>query len=65
MEDKILNLSADDIVMRETQPTDSPATFSHKLIDHFGIRQHMYSSEAVDHNEQTQLCTILHMWLSM
>jgi len=48
MEDEILNLNADGIVMRETQPTESPATFSHKLIDRFDIRQHTHSSEAVD-----------------
>jgi len=61
MEGDILDIYPDDIIIRETQQTDhdSPATFSHKLIDRFGICQHRHCPEAVDNNQNENLLMTL------
>jgi len=51
MEDDILDTDEDDIVVKETQNDQfSPATFSRKLIQRFGICQHRHGPEAIENN---------------
>ena len=40
MEDALLDVSQDELVIKETQHRDSPATFSRNLVDHFNIIGH-------------------------
>ena len=44
MEDALLDMSQDELVIKETQHGDSSATFSRNLVDRFGI---------IGHNTQT------------
>ena len=46
-----LLISVNDIIIRETQLTDSKATFSCKLKDRFGIHYHKHGSETVDYKQ--------------
>ena len=50
MEDALLDMSQDELVIKETQHGDSPATFSRNLVDHFGIIAHniQTSSETIN-----------------
>ena len=44
MEDALLDMSQDELTVKETQLRDSPATFSRNLVDRFKI---------IGHNNQT------------
>ena len=37
MKDALLDMSQNELVVKETQQGDSPATFSRNLVDHFSI----------------------------
>ena len=37
MEGSLLDISQDELIVKETQHRDSPATFSKNLVDHFHI----------------------------
>ena len=37
MEDSLLDISQDELIVKETQHGDSPATFSRNPVDRFGI----------------------------
>jgi len=55
MDDDILDISADDIVIRETQIDQiSPETFSKKMIQRFGIHQHNNVPEAVNNTKNNK-----------
>jgi len=54
MEDDILDLSEEDILVRETQKQDSPDTFSKGLIDRLGICWSNQGSEATNLIEQNK-----------
>ena len=49
MEDSLLDISQDEVIVKETQHGDSPATFSKNLVDCFSI---------IGHNIQTGSETI-------
>ena len=49
MEDSLLDISQDELIVKETQHGDSPATFSKNLVDHFGL---------IGHNIQTDSETV-------
>ena len=40
MEDALLDMSKDELIIKETQCGDSPATFSRNLVDRFKIIGH-------------------------
>ena len=40
MEDSLLDINQDDLLVKETQNGDSPATFSKNPVDHFDIIGH-------------------------
>ena len=49
MEDSLLDISQDELIVKETQHGDSPATFSKNLVNHFSI---------IGHNIQTNSETV-------
>ena len=58
MDDDILDINADDIVVRETQIDQiSPETFSRKMIQRFGIRQHNNGPEAINNTQNDNVAS--------
>ena len=55
MEDALLDMSQDELTIRETQRGDSPATFSRNLVDRFKIIGHnnQTGSETVNSTDNT------------
>jgi len=54
MDDSILDMSDDEITVKDT-PLDSipPTTFSKKIVNHFGIKSQKRGTETVDTLSQT------------
>ena len=67
MEDALLDMSQDELTVKETQLRDSPATFSRNLVDRFKIIGHnnQTGSETVnpiDNNTNTELYLQKEAW---
>ena len=68
MEDALLDMSQDELTIKETQLRDSPATFSRNLVDHFKIIGHntQTGSETVnstDNNNTTTTSLVTFMFM--
>ena len=46
MEDSLLDISQDELIVKETQHGDSLATFSKKLVNHFSIIGHNIQTDS-------------------
>ena len=58
MEDALLDMSQDELTVKETQLRDSPATFSRNLVDRFKIIGHnnQTGSETVNPIDNSTIC---------